>query len=970
LSQDEAAPHALVRAWRKVTDPVLRFFIGRDVFISYARKDAVRYAPALLRELRKRGVSAFLDQTEASSSNDLPPEIRRALRLCSALAIVVGEHTGDSTYVAQEVTSFITKPRPIVPILIDFAAYPKWLPKAVWESETKVSVDAGTPDAKVVNRLADIAGVFTQARRLRLAITVAVLLLTGAAVAVEVARRRVDSATEETARRAAAAIQALRAQRRAVSEADAAKAARDAANTEATAARTARELATAEALRQGEIASAIAETNEAETILQREPAGIVRAAMLAANAMRKLERLNVHASAADGAVRNAYRLLPRIERLIDLRAAGDQLIDVSPDGRWIAVERDSAIEIFDTQNGASHAWPVDGVPKRSMFTLTISADASTVAALLIDKTRVLTRVWTIDGQFLAEIPQTSDESTAMEADIALNSDGRLVATHVEHVIQVWDTATGKAYPQQLNEGMHVTLAFSPAARYLALGGSRVRIWDWRNNTDFSLDGVSFLGDAQARVAFTPDETFIGFAADEKVGLYGLEKPFDGLRWQVRGMTSPKIAFTPDGKQMVAVDPNRGAVYRTIDGENIGSIPHGGLAFALSGDNRQLAIDAGDGMARLYGLEGRELARAVHAQPIMKLAFAGNRVVSASLDAAKVWRADGPNDPAWSTLSWWMARMAVSSDGTSIVGFGYPSDSGLPSRKPTNLILFDAKSGSVKSSTPITELFGMTFAGPRSLITSDRRKRLQVWTVDGMRLAETQPLVALPAGEWIAATTDGDVLAISNERDVVVRSGWRNGAVRDVTLKHDQRIRALAFDAKSGHLVVGTMSGGVSVWDWRRDTRTPMRRFAHGEGLTGVVAHDDVIVTFGGETKVWDVRRADDKPLAVLRTGAKATSAFVSPDGQALMVASDDRQLRAYSDWTTTRPLEQSRIWLGEPGGAQQLAFAANGQFLISQHRRGLQARLWRSKDLLAATCERLRGSVDEKERARVCAAGD
>src|SRR5258706_15558724 len=80
-----------------------RFFFGRDAFISYARKGARTYAPALREALGKRGVSAYLDQDLAPPDKKRPLSLDLQLRRAHVFVLVITETTATSKHIADEV---------------------------------------------------------------------------------------------------------------------------------------------------------------------------------------------------------------------------------------------------------------------------------------------------------------------------------------------------------------------------------------------------------------------------------------------------------------------------------------------------------------------------------------------------------------------------------------------------------------------------------------------------------------------------------------------------------------------------------------------------------------------------------------------------------------------------------------------------------------------------------------------------
>src|SRR5689334_7540052 len=92
--------------WSRAADSVRRFLLGDDVFISYARADALEYAQALADALIQAGVSAYIDQLGAAPGPELPPSLLMRLRLSSMMVLVGSPGAASSQPVAREVAEF------------------------------------------------------------------------------------------------------------------------------------------------------------------------------------------------------------------------------------------------------------------------------------------------------------------------------------------------------------------------------------------------------------------------------------------------------------------------------------------------------------------------------------------------------------------------------------------------------------------------------------------------------------------------------------------------------------------------------------------------------------------------------------------------------------------------------------------------------------------------------------------------
>jgi WD40 repeat protein len=220
------------RAWM---DAVLRYLFGRDLFISYSRKDASNYATALANQLRKEipSLTLYLDRFVAPPSGELPRALKRDLRWSGALIIVATTRALESRSVAEEVRHFAETGRQVIPIsvdgtwgAVDFKAVP-WsaISGAAEEPETLAAITDGRPSPQVIDRIRNSVQFTRQDERLRRAVRATVF-----SVLALIALAAVTSFLIVTFARAEAQRQIADAQRRVESaNAQAASAAQNAA---------------------------------------------------------------------------------------------------------------------------------------------------------------------------------------------------------------------------------------------------------------------------------------------------------------------------------------------------------------------------------------------------------------------------------------------------------------------------------------------------------------------------------------------------------------------------------------------------------------------------------------------------------------------------------------------------------------------------------------------------------------------
>ena len=107
----------------RVFEAPLAYLFGRDIFISYARKDSANYAQQLAIDLREQvpKLSFYLDQWASLSGTTLPPSLKRALRWSRLLVFIGTQNAIASPSVRLELEVFSRKKGRFVPIDVDDA---------------------------------------------------------------------------------------------------------------------------------------------------------------------------------------------------------------------------------------------------------------------------------------------------------------------------------------------------------------------------------------------------------------------------------------------------------------------------------------------------------------------------------------------------------------------------------------------------------------------------------------------------------------------------------------------------------------------------------------------------------------------------------------------------------------------------------------------------------------------------------
>src|SRR5262249_40094153 len=146
----------------RIIEIPVRYVFGRDLFISYSRRDARKYAPNLTLVLQNRmpKLSVYLDRWVAPPSGRLPLSLRLHLRWSSILVVVCTENAVTSNFVKDEVRRYATLGRKVITVDVD-GLYESVRGQAPWvrvggadpEPENGEAIASGVPSENVVERI-------------------------------------------------------------------------------------------------------------------------------------------------------------------------------------------------------------------------------------------------------------------------------------------------------------------------------------------------------------------------------------------------------------------------------------------------------------------------------------------------------------------------------------------------------------------------------------------------------------------------------------------------------------------------------------------------------------------------------------------------------------------------------------------------------------------------------------------------
>ena len=494
----------------------------------------------------------------------------------------------------------------------------------------------------------------------------------------------------------------------------------------------------------------------------------------------------------------------------------------------------------------------------------------------------------------ADAPRAAfDLGERISGPAAFDEDGAFVAgVHgaQQESLSLWDASTGARVAEIAIAGVRPSIvAVAAGGGHVVYAGMDAFLWDTSRREPVR---ILLPGCAAAGFEFSRDGSRLVCSNNPVNDWPGWFRVVDvataqtiGQPWQLASDETTGVAASPDGRAAVAYRNKR--------------------AYVIDPDRREIT-------AELTGSQG----------PIRCVAFdrAGTRAATgADYGGVRVW--DARNGRPLAVLSGTIEsvkRVEFSADGSRILALAGNETS-----------LWDFASAPDVLRGHDSYAYDVAFVhGGKRLVSLSFDGELCVWDAASLALLRKMHRPGNADATYaMAVGRDGDLLAVTSGRDVVILDGDSLRTLRSITLEWPAEVRKLSF-SRDGRVLVGTTGAGVALWDVESGT---MRVRASTIGMAtyfpaAVVSHDGVCFAHsdGDAVVVRDVSSGNE--IARLEGHRAAVEALAfAPDDALLASGSIDRTVRLWD----TRTWSARAVLEGHTDRVYSLTFSPDGEMLAS-----------------------------------------
>jgi WD40 repeat protein/tetratricopeptide (TPR) repeat protein len=368
---------------------------------------------------------------------------------------------------------------------------------------------------------------------------------------------------------------------------------------------------------------------------------------------------------------------------------------------------------------------------------------------------------------------------------------------------------------------------------------------------------------------------------------------------------------------------------------------------FSPDGKRIATSGRDGTARIWDLEGKELAKLQgHQGSVLSVVFSpdGKRIATRGSDGtARTWDLEGKELAKLQGHQGSVLSVIFSPDGKRIATSGRDGTARIwDLLEGKELAKLQGHQGSVES---------VVFSpdGTR-LATSGRDGTARIWDLDGKELAKLQGHQGFV--ESVVFSPDGKRIATRGS-DGTARTWDLEGKELAKLQGHQGSVLSVIFSPDGKRIATSGRDGTARIWDLLEGKELAKLQGHQGSVLSVVFSPDGTrLATSGsdGTARIWDL---DGKELAKLQGHQGAVLSVVfSPDGKRIATLGRDGTARIWDlDGKELAKLQ------GHQGSVESVVFSPDGTRLATSGRDGT-ARIWDLDGKELAKLQGHQGSVE------------